>query len=56
MTAHVADLSRVFKLSLYGLAMFAGMLCFVYDLWMTWRGAEPIDGPEIVSAGMEHHV
>jgi hypothetical protein len=20
--------------------MFAGLLCFLYNLWMTWRGAE----------------
>jgi cytochrome c oxidase cbb3-type subunit 1 len=36
-------ITRVFA----GLAMFAGMLCFVYDLWMTWRGAEPADGVEV---------
>ena len=23
-----------------GLTMFAGLLCFLYNLWMTWRGAE----------------
>jgi cytochrome c oxidase cbb3-type subunit 1 len=29
-------ITRVFA----GLAMFAGLLCFLVNLWMTWRGAE----------------
>jgi cytochrome c oxidase cbb3-type subunit 1 len=29
-------ITRVFA----GLTMFAGLLCFLFNLWMTWRGAE----------------
>jgi cytochrome c oxidase cbb3-type subunit 1 len=34
-------ITRVFA----GLAMFAGLLCFLYNLWMTWRGAEAAEQP-----------
>jgi cytochrome c oxidase cbb3-type subunit 1 len=32
-----------------GLAMFAGLLCFLYNIWMTARGATSTDSTTAVS-------
>ena len=39
-------MTRVFA----GLFMFAGLLCFLYNLWMTYRGVEPEEAVEIAPA------
>jgi cbb3-type cytochrome oxidase subunit 1 len=32
-----------------GLAMFGGLLCFLYNLWMTARGARSSESPVLTS-------
>jgi cytochrome c oxidase cbb3-type subunit 1 len=39
-------ITRVFA----GLAMFGGLLAFLYNLWMTWRGAEAREAPSETTA------